>query len=459
MKHTGKQGLKTVSLIALCAWPGQTAIAQDQDGGGLELTLDFGQYLRASDNYNFVANPSGDTFLARTDLAFGLSSKTNAQSFDLSFGGAFEAGDFPDSGGSDSDFVDEFLRFSYTREAASSRFYANGRFNHFDLTTLDIDDDFDGTDLIVDVGTRDTYRFGTGIETGIGGPFGVKLDASYNKRDFSDTTDPDLFDRETTKLDGVARFQVSPVTELRVLAGLSEYDAENAASTERTRTYFGVGASFDVSPALRFSTNLRQNRIETTESGVTTTTDGLSADLGVTMDRPNGTIFSNLSTSYNTTGRRDSFSLGRSVELPRGALSYSLGVTDSDSSDPNLTATVSYEQELPRGGFNLSLTRAGVSDNDDNEALRTRLSMGYQQSINASSSWDARLSYADYDVLSGTGTDTRRTSLSLSYRQELTREWDLRVGYEYAHSLREAQPTRKSNTVFVGLERSFSFFP
>lgn len=444
--------------LSMGAFP--RAIAQE---GGLQLTLDFAQSLRASDNNEFIASPSGNTYFARTDLGFGLKSETSSQIFSLDFGAALEAGHFADTTGSGSEIKDEYARLSYSRETSSARLSTNASITRFDVTDNELSDDFDNTDLVADVGVRNQYKFGAGLETGIGGPFGLSLNGSFTKQDYTDTTDPSLFDNDTRAFDATARFRVTPTVDLRALAGISEYTAEDTLATERVKTYVGLGVDYEISPSLQFSGELRHDRTETTETiglvRVVRVEDGPGLDLTLTHDRPNGTLAVSFASDISSTGRRNNLSVERSMELPRGALSYSLGVTKSDNTDLEPTLGLTYEQELARGSFNVSLTQTALTDNDDDEALRTRLSAGYSQEINTISGWDAGLSFADYNVLTVGGTDTRRIDLDLSYRRELTRDWDLRVGYEHAYLTETGSANKRSNTVFVTLERSFSFSP
>ncbi|MBC56972.1 MAG: hypothetical protein CL814_08550 [Confluentimicrobium sp.] len=446
------------ALLAVGAWPLAQALAQT----GPAITFKLDQTFRATDNYSFAANPPSDTTVySRTNLSFSSVYGTPAQSLTFSGGVTIDAGYFADSDGTDTNIDSQNLGLSYFRESSSTQLTFDASYRRVQLTQLVQGATFDAADLLIDSGDRINYAIGMGLLTGVGGPFGISLNARASARDFTGTSDPSLYDSDTVSMDAAARFSVTPTADISLLAGYKEYNDEDVTDTEQIDTYAGLGVVYDISPALQFNGDLRQKEVETTETlgGVRSTRkrDGVSSNLGLTLQRPNGTISASYATDVTSTGRRDTVSVGRSLQLPRGALSASLGVTESDTTSSQTVANLTYSYQRPAATFRASVSQSALTDNNDNEALRTRVSVGYNYLINNTSALDASLAVADYNVLTSGGTDTQRADLTLSYRRNLTADWDLTTGYTYSLATKTSASDRESNTIFVGFARSFSF--
>ncbi|SMX46444.1 hypothetical protein [Actibacterium lipolyticum] len=445
--------------LALSATPILWASAQTSETG-FEAFLDLSQTLRVSDNSENVSYPSGTSTFAQTDLTFGISSQTRAEKFDLRIGGAAQFGYFADDGGTGTDFENPFASLSYEREASNSRLSFSANVIQKDASSVILDSDFDSSDLTVDSGKRNYISAKAGFETGIDGPLGFSVDAGLRKRTYSDTTDPSLTDNKRETIDAAMRFQVSPVLELKALTGYDLYTAEDAADTERKRVYFGAGFAYDATPSLSFSGRLTQDMIDRSETvnGTRTTNsvDEASLRLGAQQELANGNLSADLTSRAESTGRRNTFTLGREMELRSGALGFHLGVTDSEDTDARAIAGLSYEQELPAGRFIADLTQTALTDTNDSEILRTQLSMNYQHEINASSSLGARFTYADVNSLTAGTADTERASLSVSYNYALTQDWNMQTGFEHSYANESGSDATRANTVFLGLERRFS---
>ncbi len=448
-------------VAAFGALPLVSAWAQES---GLEITATIKETLRSSDNLERIANPSGRSTIAQTDLTFGLTSETQTQQLAAQFGGTIEAGYFADRDDNDPDFSQSFFNLNYAREVQSALLSFDAVYRKSDVRDTDFASDFDDRDLIVDQGELASYGLSFGLETGRDAPFGLTFDVALRERNYSNTTDEDLFDSETQSYDFAARFDLSQTATLRALAEYSEYDAQDSEDTLRESTSFGFGLGYEISPSLRFNGQITHDRTETTEtlSGTRrqTVDQGPSYEFGLTLDRPNGTIGTRYNSIVRSTGRRSTFWLDRTLDLPRGGLEVSLGVTESDDTSSRAIGNLAYSHELPSGAFTANLSQSATTRNEDNdEAVRTSLTLGYDHQITAISRIGASANFADLNVISGTGNDTERSTFAITYSREVTRDWDLTTGFEHSYSKEDTQSNRTSNTVFLGLERSFSFRP
>jgi len=68
------------------------------------------------------------------------------------------------------------------------------------------------------------------------------------------------------------------------------------------------------------------------------------------------------------------------------------------------------------------------------------------------------VSLIDTNVL-GVDEDTSRFDFDLSYNREVTRDWDMVVGYTHSRSTSDTATDRDSNTIFLRLQRDFEFRP
>lgn len=457
-------GLTLVGAMTFVGARAQENLAEPANDSGVEINVDVRSTLRFTDNYDNESDPDGNTTFLRTDLGFGVLSETRSQRFEFNLSGQLDAGDFPDSDGFEGNLENRYASLAYQYDTRDTRLKFAGSTRRTQVRDGAISPEFDLRDTVDGTGTLDTNRLSFGIETGRGAPFGIQADASLRERNYSDVDSENLFDSETTNLDLSARFDVTPTLTISPFVGLSEYSAENTLETERDRTNVGVRIDQEISPGMRFDGRFSFDEIETTETRGggrrTTETDGMSARVGLSMDRTNGTIGARYSSRISAAGRRDTVWLDRALDLPQGALSLSLGLTDSENTDTRALAALSYSREIPTGAISASLTQsAETALEDDDEVLRTRVELSYDYQINSDATLRAGVNFADIDGLSDDASDSQRTRLNVTYNHGLTNDWDLTTGFEHSFASRDSGNQRTTNTLFMGLERSFSFRP
>mgnify|MGYP002621465074 CR=1 FL=1 len=129
-----------------------------------------------------------------------------------------------------------------------------------------------------------------------------------------------------------------------------------------------------------------------------------------------------------------------------------------DSFDP--TYSLSFAQELPRGAqLSLQASQEFQTIGTGDEAINSRVSANYSTPISTVSSLTASVNYRDTNGL-GTNTDNAtRLDLGLSYTHSLAQDWGLTGGYSRSFASEDGEQDRTSDTVFVGLQKTFEWRP
>lgn len=431
---------------------GTLALAQDE--GGLFARIDVSTGLVAE-----TGDGATDDVTARAGLSFGFDSVTRAQAFRFSAGTDFEVD------GNGTDLVRPRATLSYTRSSRATELSFGAAYSEIDLDENRVDGIETDEETIADAGSRISASANLRLVTGRDARFGTDTQLSWSRRDYSGTTDPDLFASTTLRAATTLRFDLTPTASLRLTARQDRREDEDAPQTDRTTTRLGAGADLQLDRAWSLSADLTATTIETERDPpvpgprVETETDGLDVALTATRALPNGSLTLGFRRELEVTGSRTIFDIGRSLQLREGELAVSLGVVRFDDGGTAPVATLSWNQALtPTSSVNASLSRSAAVNFDDENVLRTRLSLGYQQSINAVSGWSASLGLADTQVQGGTG-DQRRIDFGLGYRHALTQEWDLSAGLNHRLTYKDGSREDSFTTLTLNVERSFLFRP
>ena len=462
MTRRGQTYNKTLLLTAALAAAAGASAAQD-DPGGLRFVYDVGVGVSVTDNEGLADPGEGVTTRLTSDLTFGIVSQTRTATLDARIGFDGEYLNDPVSG-------DEFDAGSpvgsirYTREAANSRFsfgasYSRDRVD--DVLTF-LDEDFNPVDLIFDAGTLQRLRADADLAFGIEGPVGVTFGARFDDRDYIDTTDPDLFDRRTLTLSAGLRLQFSDVATGRLSVRATRYEDDDTPRTERDTYVLAAGLDYLVDPVTRVSIDANFTQIDESLAGFALpTVDAVGFGISAERTLSNGTIDASLSRDVGTDGTtRDSVSVGRDMDLPRGALSFGIGYSTSDTGEDALVADLALRRDLPDGSLSATLSRSVTQNDDDEETLITRLSLGYSREINSAS--DVRVTFGlgqSEDLAAAGGGTTTRADLDLVYTRDFVADLDWSVGYRARYLEEPGTSSRLSNTVFTRIDRRFSIRP
>lgn len=431
MKHpwlTGPPLIRTMALAAMGLMGGAALLysttAWAQDSGAPEgpvLRIGVSERLSWSDNPSLSANPTGGRVVSNTRLSFALTDQTALNTFKLAGNTGLRLSDSAASGFGSS-VADPRFSLAYSRLGATSQLDLTAAFQRNDIAFLrplsDFTDD-DGTiDLPTDLddlqgsGIRQSLKFGAKLTLRDDAPFGLTLSAGVTDLRYQDVTDPDLNDTTRSFLRATARLDINDVTQARV--GLSY------------RSFLGSN-----------------NR-----------NDSLGLNTGLTITRPDGELRVSFSADDSDRGTRLRFEAGRSFDLPTGNLSFDLGLSQSTAGRLKLTGDVSYSHDFDEGQVNASLRQTITEGSDDSDRLQTSLSAGLSRPLSPLASLNLGLGYVISENL-GSGSSTQSADFSASLGYALSPDWDLNVGYSFQSRDSDAAEAAHSNSVFVGISRSF----
>lgn len=400
-------------VLVLCAAALTAPAAMAQEGpGGVRLVFGIEQRVEYGRNLGLTVPAEGATTASATTLSFGLSSETALDRLEFAASAALRIENGPDTSGTESDFTRPTLAFSYTREVPNALFGVELRYVSDDIDRLS--DDLGDADAI---GTQTNSGVTLRFETGRLRTASFFVEAAYDQVDYQDTVDPDYVDTLTTALALGSRLRFSEVLTGTLRLGFTREEEDGAVDTTDTRT-----ASFSLDRALANG----------------------SASLGLTRSDEVGVE------------ARTTLEIGRSLDLPRGALAVRLGVSRSDLGGTDVIGGVDWTYTLADGAISLSLVRASSYDADDAETtIDTTLSVGWTQNINAVSSFGLDASWALSDAPS---ERIEEAEFGASYTRLLTPDWELGGGIRY-RVREDAGGRAESPLVFVSLGRSFAIRP
>ncbi len=451
-------------FLALCiVTAAQPATPQETEASGITQSFGISSSLRANDNFGLDEPSPGTTTLWDNTVTYDLLKETTLDRLSLGLSGIFRFSDTPQQA-SGFEFDAPSAAFNYGRFGANSLLDLNLDYSEIDLNFEDplrrIDEDFDNTDdeLIRDDGTRKATRAGLEFETGVNDPFGVGLSSNYSRIDYDDTTDPDLFDRETTFNEVFGRFRFSPVLEGRLIFAQEDYEAEDTEGTDRTSRFTDFSLTYDIDPTTALEATIGYTDIdETLEFGPDIRESGVVGSLGLLRELPNGSAGVEFGSNLSINGRRNTILFARDLELPLGELETSLGFTRGPLGDTNPIGSVLYVHERSRTRLTVGFDRSYRTNDRSEETRRTRAFLGYEVAINPLSLMTFNLDYASVSSIGiGSAENNQIGTFRTAYVREITEDWDLSVGYEYIDYESESDPRTQSNEVFFTLSRTFT---
>jgi hypothetical protein len=440
--------------------------------GGYVIDLGVSTSLTFDDNFSLVPNSPGTTKIFDNKFTFSIDKTTSSQSLNITGSTVLRYADFP--GRSTSGFEEPTVRFKYTTASSNSSLTLDGRYRRVDREFLNPfavaqDDLFDPTtSLLGGGGTLTDRSAGLVYKTGITAPLGFTLALRHDDRTYSNlgglppATVARLFDTDTDRADATVTMQVSPVTQLRLKAGLIQYDATDAVRTDRTTQDYSIGVVQDINPVLVLDAQIGYTDVETVTTGGTSQRTGTTGSVSLTQTLRNGSVFGSLSSTLNQNGTRTTFRFGRDLQLKTGSLSASIGATRGPNSDTQAIAALSYTRQMKSSDITVTLDRTASTNGLSEDVLDTRLGVNYGYLINSSSRFNIAVNLArSENIDNSTAPTVDRRNLRASYTRNLTRDWDLTTGVavRYSKDSTVAAGSATSNSVFLTLDRKFSFRP
>lgn len=323
--------------------------------------------------------------------------------------------------------------------------------------------EFQGDDLetLITSGTQTDYGYGAAVTLGSNRPLTFDLSARQDFREF-DTTDPDAVNSRTTRLSAEAAARIDGATDGRVTLSFTEREEDDAANEVDATSRAGVGITRRLGNGSSVSADVNWSRVAVTETAVvrtTTVTTGVGGRLAFDQDLPNGRFNASLSREISENGPIDELRVGRAIDFPASSLFLEAGLTMTDGDNLSPLVGLTFERQLPDGALNLSVSQTAGVNGDDENVISTEGAASLRRTINDVSSWTASVGVRNDATTGAGGTTTRRIDGSLTYSRELTRMADLRAGYEYALVSETGAADRSSNTIFVTVSTSLTARP
>ncbi len=426
------------------------------------LTFGFDQRLEAIDNSGLNVPSLGRTVQSVTRLNFGFVSETPREALSFTGGSGFRLGDRPQ--GSISAFDDTRLGLTYRREGGDSEFQIRASARQARIETLRSLLDFVDEDGVLQLpedfdelsgfGRRTSYdveaRLALGQEAA---PVGVTFTLGAGGIDYGDgATQNDI---RTLRAGVDTRFRLSPV--LTATLGVRREERRELASVTEKRVTDRVeaGAIYALSPRTDLRARLGYSQVDRTGT-IVRREEGVVGGVDLDVDTPDGSYGFFVDARQLETGQELSGGVRRSIELPRGAVSGSVGATRLPGRDNALIGTLSWRQDLPDGPLTVNLSRQSVTGDLEDPRIRTVASASYAHQVNQVSSFSLRADHARSDG-SAQRNQIEESSLRLTYTRQLTADWSLNSGVGYRVRREETIGRATSPEIFIGLGRSFLF--
>lgn len=443
-------------LCAACLLPVAAATAQETVFG-IEQGLEYGR------NTSLSVPAEGDRLSAVTRLSYELTTATRTQ--ELSFGAdaVFRIENFDDE--TTSEFESPTVTLAYSREGANGSFDIAARYATRDIDTLPLISDFIGDDGVLDLpedfadltgsGQRTDYAATSTLVVGSAAPLRFQLDLGVSGTTYDDVTDPDLEDSETANIGLTTGLRFSDVFTGRVGLRYAVTQEDDATDTRREVTSLSIGAIYEISPRATLDASIGTERTVTEETTGDDETSGLTGRLAFGYDMPNGDVQVVLDASRDVEGDRiTTFTIGRSIELPAGELSASLGVTNLENDDVSLIGSIDWTRELPTSQVLFRLNRSVSVDSDADTRRRTLAGAYYDYQVNRLSALNLGLTYI-LDEESDASNRVERADLIAGYSYALTADWDLRTGLGFSVRDEDTVGRAEATVVTISIGREF----
>jgi hypothetical protein len=448
------------------------APADEPTRGGLLLTFGVEFTLETRENMDLEVVPEDRVNEFTTRLSFGLLSETRSHRLEFLLSDGFPINDDPND--QDSGRVRLPAVFlSYTREAANAAFSITGSYVRDRVDDVSLGRDFvdEGPNVPNDTvdlqggGYRSDYSLAAELNLGTVSPIGLDLSAGVFGVDYLDNTDPDLVDSRNEVYDATVRLRFSPITESRVTLLQEQYTEEGTGRRQVDTSAIELGLNHQISEANTIDLAFGYRNVDTDEFGILERHDGPTAALALTREMANGFVDTRFISSINENGNFMRLDFGRSIDLPEGALAGRVGVEQLEGNSAVLVGDIDWLRALPSGAVTarfsrdveplLGNDRASVNSND--QSITTLVAFGTTHDINPLSAIDLELIFA---LVEETGVeDVKRSDLSLTYRREITRNWDMNMGLVYRTRKEDRQDQATGNSVFLTLSRPFEVRP
>lgn len=427
-----------------------------EDAPPPRLSFDLTSRLSHASNPDLAV--SGGTARDQAALHFGLTfaSVTRDDDLRLSLGGNLTSGDGVN---------DPTLTLTYSHLGPNAKVSAQASFTDNPVDLFEPQAGPDGglsfSDLVAVTGRVQTTNASLALQTGLQGPLGFDLAAKSFARNYSQTSDPSVYDSTSESLSLGATLRNVMGGDVAISLGLTRSDYDDAAQTARDSRSLSLSYSRALDGATSLQVSLGTTRAETRKSGVlAASSTGLTGAFGITRDMGNGAAGLNLALTRDAKGGRQSVQVSRSLDLATGSFSAELGYGARSGGTGDITGKLAWAQTLPSDSLSLSLSRQVTVNEAEADTAQTAASASWDHALGDTSRLGLSLSLS---AVSGAGGDTvdgvTRQNLTASYSHDLARDWALTTGITLRRLDRDSTGLAEDQAVFVTIGRKFVLLP
>jgi len=427
-----------------------------EDAPPPRLSFDLSSRLSQASNPDLAVSGGASRDQAELNFSLAYASVTQTDDFRLGLAGNLTSGEGVN---------DPTLTLSYSRLGASSRLDVKAGFTDAAVDLFEPQAGADGvlsfSDLVATTGRVRTTNGSVALQTGLESPLGFDLAAKSFARDYSQTSDPSVYDSTSQSLTLGAHLRHVMGGDLGLSLGATEADYEDAAQTARHSRSLSLSFDRALDGATKLQVSLGTTGAETDKAGVqVASSTGLTGAFGISRDLGNGTAGLSLTLTRDAKGARQSVQLSRSLELATGAFSAELGFGARSGQNGEVTGKLAWTQDLPSDSLSLSLSRQVTLNEDEADTALTSANANWSHALGETSKLALGLSLS---TQSGAGGDTidgvTRQSLTASYSHDLARDWALTTGVTLRRLDRDSSGLAEDQAVFVTIGRKFVLLP
>lgn len=445
MRRRGQFFCRVCALGAILL-PG-ASLAQD---GGVLLTFGLENRLELSRNYSLSVPAAGSKIANVTRLSFGLITETALDRLEFGLSGAVIALD--DDTGRKIKFGRSALTFAYRREVPAAVLDLSADYRADDVDAFG--DDLAAAD---ETGTRSSLALSARLETGRTSTVGLVVGLAYDQTDYTNATDPGLIDSKEWRGDLAALLRFSEVATGRVGVRYRHREEQDAGTTTTDEATYFVGLDYAISERADLAFELGYTDTDTEEFGLIERSSGPDARLRLSYDMSVGTAFALLSVVTGAEeGQRETFEIGRELELGRDSISARLGVTHRDASGSDLIGALDWARALPDGSIGVLVERRVDYDTAADVPITNSIfSLNWTKNVSETSTI---LFDVSYELRDSPTERIEQVSVDAGLNHRLTEEWSLSSGVGYTVR-RDAGGRAESPNLFVSLSRDFQLRP
>jgi hypothetical protein len=395
---------------------------------------------------------AGDESEATTRLGVGYFTSTHNQRLSFQTGVTLRALE------ERHDLTDPFASITYALFNRNTEISGDLTYREAEVDGDELDEDFDGSDLAQQTGTREDINFSIRLVTGRASPFGTDTELRYSEQTFSGGATDD--DSVTHSLRSTLRFTIDPRIELRFTGFIQEEDIADAVDTVETTTRFTALALLAIDRVWSASVGLGFAEFETETTGGVASEDGFEGTFILSRDLRNGALSFSVDHVVSEDGWRNTVRLRHRINMANGdVFEASIGQIFFEEGGSGHLASLAYTQTVPRGSFTANLDYTSDLDEADLLVQRTRLGATLRHDLteNSGVSLNGSLARVDYD--NPATQDAMRVDIGLAYLHALSNDWNLAARVQHQVIYEDGDLSERTNTLSLNLERRFSVRP